>query len=346
MMLFSVGLPGRFADWCDATLRGLAERAWGVAVPLRADTTDEIALEVIRNPSVRYVVNSRHPSTRIGAVLSQARAPFVLVLDDPRAAIHYLVTERQTDFVEAVRIVARGCASLVAFAEHSGALVLRAGTDEADPVATALAINRHYGFDIDPRTVSGVEPPAPYDRASSIDWWAGLDERRHEIASGALDGFIAYFGGGELGPLLWLPELFYIFGPLPGMGRAPALRPVDITGRPRCLLNGPHLALPSGTWSATVALELSLEAGDMGYSLEMMSDAVIASARIEPANTPRRELALSFAIDGDCEQPLELRVSNERPAFDGQLAIHHMALASAEPIRAPNPALFDAMLVG
>jgi hypothetical protein len=53
-----------------------------------------------------------------------------------------------------------------------------------------------------------------------------------------------------------------------------------------------------------------------------------------------------LTIDVSCERPLEVRILTERSAFDGQLPLHRVTLTPAEPIRAANPAVFEAMLGG
>jgi hypothetical protein len=53
MIFFSVGLPGRFAEWCDAVVSRLARHALGSVEVLGANTLEELALAMIRTDASR-----------------------------------------------------------------------------------------------------------------------------------------------------------------------------------------------------------------------------------------------------------------------------------------------------
>jgi hypothetical protein len=338
MIVYSFGFPGRFAEWCDAACVRLAERAVGPADLLGADTIEEVGLAATQARSAHAVIASRQPSARLCNAIAEAGGRFILAVDDPRAALRDLTSRRGLGFVDAVRAVARSCAAIVNLTGAAGALVLRADTCWTEPVGTLAAISRHFAFAPYPADLAAIAgslggpPPAP-DRLPHDDWWAGLDERSRDIADGALGGYFACFGGGDIRTVTWERELFFVAqeprtGPL-----MPAARPVDITGRSRCLIFGPSLTLPPGDWAATVSLGVSPEAVEMTYLIDIVAGARLAAVTVDPGADRRIEAELAFSVDPAFEQPIDIRVSNQRPAFDGRLAINHAVLTLRAPLR-------------
>jgi len=100
------------------------------------NTLEELALAAIRTGAPHFVVCSRQPARGIATALAQANRRFVAVLDEPRAAVHDLVTRPGYDLVAATRVVASSCASLFSYVGMPGALVLSAARDGRDPVST------------------------------------------------------------------------------------------------------------------------------------------------------------------------------------------------------------------
>ena len=67
MILFSVGLPGRFAAWCDAAVARLA----GEAAIIGAETPDEVAAALIRSAEPNLVVTARCPTPALRTLLDR-----------------------------------------------------------------------------------------------------------------------------------------------------------------------------------------------------------------------------------------------------------------------------------
>ena len=105
MIFFSIGLPGRLAEWCDAVLANLAGRRDGsVAVttcpPIAkmfgyesiTCVLDEVTLSLIETNATHLIVGARQPDERLCAMLDATNARFVVALDDPRFAVADLAT--------------------------------------------------------------------------------------------------------------------------------------------------------------------------------------------------------------------------------------------------------------
>jgi hypothetical protein len=337
MLHFCIGLPSGFAEWCDILITCLMTQGLGPTETIGVDSIEEFTIAVIKARSPHMVMGLRQPRSNLSRTVLEAGIPFILAVDDPRLALHYLVARHGVDFLEAVRMVARSCAGIVTFASAPGALVLRAEQQHWES-SLATAIAHHLSLPSDASVIAeALETAAARESSAGRDtfqaWWASLDEAGQTIANSALAAYVEYFGGSDLGPITWERELFFI-GDEPGrQGAAAATRPIDITGRPRYLIFGPFLSLPPGNWSADIALGFSAEAAELSYVVEAGAPTRLAATTVDPRGAREMEINLPFVIDETVSGPLEIRVWNERTAFDGRLALGYVTLARRPEIR-------------
>jgi hypothetical protein len=331
MILFSLGLSCGFAEWCDVVTVRLVERCLGQVTLVGANTLEELSSAVIKASSPFIVVGARQPVAKLYTAVAEANRGFIVALDDPRFALHEVVTRQGADIVEATRIVARSCASMVGCLSTPGALVLRASEYLNNPIAAAAAIAAHLQLPSTPEDLASIvdcltESGSWPERERDARWWDQIDEARRALVDGALEGYVTFFSGGELGPIAWERDLFFIDDESKS---ARATRPVDITGKPRVLLYGPYISLPPGLWSANVALGFSREAAEMNYIIEVVvgADRQLTHVRIHPHKDRFVEANLSFSVDESVDQMIEVRVQSERAAFDGRLALGHVTMS-------------------
>jgi hypothetical protein len=335
MLLCVVGLPGAFADWCEALVGGLAERAWGPITTVRADTLEEFALEMIGTGSSQAVLSSRRPGGRLCRALAEERRNFVVALDDPRMALADLVVGRGSELTAAIRAVASSCAALVPYATAAGGLLLRS-EDRPEAAGAAAALAHHLGLAVSQAEIRAVaarlatkEMAASRGEEASA-WWRQLAPAERGLVEGAL---APYIGGAPLaaGPieLHWSQELFLLGD---GSG-APATGPIDITGRARNLLQGPGIMLPAGPWSATIELAFSREAAEREFLIQVSADRPLASATIRPPPEAAPAATIDFTLDHETESPVSIAIGTTRAAFDGAIALSGVTLrrAAAEP---------------
>jgi hypothetical protein len=272
--------------------------------------------------------------------LEAARRPFIVAVEDPRRALADLVVRRGVEMATATRLVASSCASSMCFSTMAGALVVHAERDGRDPFAAATAIARHLQLDIGDGEIAGavremgaVGPP--FNIRDATAWWDGLDQAERAIVSGALDAYHDHSPDRGLGTINWAQELFFIGD----QTAEPATGGVDITGRARCLLRGPHIMLPPGDWSLTASLHFSSDAAEHGFVLEATAGAALSRTIIRPAAAGLVEANLSLVLAELSDEPIELRLYNERPAFGGHVSLlqvtavqQHAAIESAPEI--------------
>jgi hypothetical protein len=345
MIYLSASLPGRFGDWCGHVIAQLIGRAFGPVEMFGADTLEDFAVATMRATGPHALIATRQPVGRLRAAMAATEHRLVVALDGPRRALADVVASGM-EFAEAVRYVARSCASLWGSAKLTNALVLDAPADERAAVQIAAAIAAHLGAELDRGDIAqivesladaGLAPRAPGEDG----WWQGLDEERRAQGAGALDFYAA--GSRAAPPIVWERGLFWINEEQPAPTHSAAVRPVDITGRPRCLIYGPYITLPPGQWSAAIALGFSHDAAEIPYLVEIVADRQLASVHIEPAPEHFRAVHLDFTIE-TVDHWLQVRIYNERAAFDGQVALGHVIVAPQGHIRMQTLDYFAAAL--
>src|SRR5271169_3754426 len=332
MLFFVIGLPGRFAEWCEAATVRLVQHAFGPAELISADTLEEITQSLLRSGATHGVVASRDPGFRIRRALVDAARPFVVVRDDPGASLAHLVARRGLAMAAATRQVASSCASLISFGASPGALVLDAHHHDADRLPVAAAIARHLQLDISDGDAADIVSSSDkgrdiLDPSDVAAWWDGLDAGDRAIASGALSPYLDHSLGHGLGPITWAPELFFK-GDQPGVS---ANGGIDITGRARCLLHGPHIMLPPAIWSFSVAVDMSPEAAEHSILVEAAAGRGVSRTVLRPAAAGLVEADLMLGFDELPDRRVELLLSTQRPAFAGHLTLVRVTLTPQPP---------------
>ncbi len=329
MILFSVGLPSRFAERCDAVTLRLAERGLGAVSAATVNTLDEVAQAAIRTDAAHLVAVSRQPVVRLQTEIIQTGRPFLVTLGAVHSALYELLQRPGYDLALATREVAGSCAALLTLAAAPGALVLSSSAG-GDAIALATAIACHFGFLISPGDVAAVassaEAAAAPEERQERAWLDQLSAREHAIINGALEPYVKYFNGGELEPIVWEPDLFYTNESTADGSYRPANGPIDVTGRARFLIFGPYINLPPGAWSATAVIGFSAETAGLSFVIEIAAGTQLCYARVQPTGEQVIETDLHFTIDASATQPVEVRIISERAAFDGRLIVGQVRL--------------------
>jgi len=343
MIFFSVGLPGRFTEWCDEVISRLAQHTLGSIEVLGVNTLEELALAMIRTDASHFLVCSRQPGGGVQTALTQAGKRFIAVLDEPRIALRDLALRPGYDLVGATRAVASSCAAMLGYSSFPGALVLTAGNDDQNPVSLATAIAHHLELPVSEPEIEKIistlkDEGIVAGRSEDSAWWDSLAQPEQALVNGALGAYVDHFAGGELGRITWERELFFMSEDPPSPQPISATRPIDITGRIRHLVYGPYINLPPGSWSASIILGFSPEAAGMAYIVEAFAGAQLTYARIEPGNERIFEANLHFSIDAALDHPVQIRIHNERPAFDGRLALGYVLMTPQASVRGDTKA--------
>lgn len=105
---------------------------------------------------------------------------------------------------------------------------------------------------------------------------------------------------------------------------------VDVTGRPRCLVFGPHLELEPGTWRATALFELCQDAARRRISVQFGSypDFSVEEAPLTRAGLHQIELDYTFLP----HHFAEVRLVLVRAGFHGNVRFHGAFLRRLQPL--------------
>lgn len=330
MFPFLLGLPGRFTKRCEALVTALAERTLGPVGLIHADTLEQISLHVLASGASHAVVTSRQAGQRLRDALIDTGQNFIVAVDDPRTSVGDLVMVDDLPFAEALRRVASSCGGLTGYVTVPGALVLSSDLHPLEEVNTALAIARHLRLSLNEAEIAATHRRSMSPTESSVGLageagWRDFEATEAQIIQGALGPYLELPAMNEAVPISWAPELF-------SRGERssdPAAGPIDITGRPRCLFSGPHILLPSGSWSLALALHISREAAEHEFVAELVTDAPLTSGTIRPRAEGPAEIHLDFVLPELADHPVSLKLSTSRAAFDGTIGLLGATLTRA-----------------
>ena len=338
MIFFSIGLPSAFAEWCDAFAYSAAFRALETVTIVSANSLEEVGLALMKAGSPNAIVRSRHPDGKLQRALIENAVRYVIALSDPRAAVEDLITKSGYGLPDAVRAVGTSCASMRSFAQNKNALILTGRKGQEAAIEAAYAICGHLGVPLSNAEISdillGLDMACfMIEDVGRSNWWDGLSSDERDLIDGALRPYSSLHPTQILEPIVWGRDLFFV-GDMP---TEPAKHAVDVTGRARCLLYGPYIMVPAGRWAANVVLACSKEVSGMAFTVEILSGSErLGGARLQPDSAGVFEVAISFTVEKSSALPLEIRIFNERAAFDGRLGLASVTLIQSAGVSAED----------
>lgn len=340
MIFFSVGLPGRFAGWCDGVITRLANTLGGtvatnlwpsldemLSLGAQGPVLDHIALTLISAPTTHLVIGSRLPEEGLRNALMKTGTRFVVALDDPRVAVTDILAEIDLELAAATRAVANSCSFLMRYIATPGALMIDANRARADAGGAVMEIARHLDFPIDVAEAAAIADDleraglSPH-RPDADEVWQRMPDAGRKLIGGALAAYRDFFSGGAIGQIVWSRDLFALVAD-------PTQKPeiIDVSGGARCLLYGPYVHLSPGSWSARVVLGFSQEAvGHIFQFIAYVADRELASTSFQPEAEGIRAADINFSLGEATGKGVDLRVLVLSGNAKGQLAFGHVVL--------------------
>ncbi len=337
MILFVVGLPGRFAQWCEAALvrlagRGVASETWPSLTDMFGydgipSTFDELGRALIGNRGEHLVIGARQPDARLRGALAERNTPFLLALDDPHNAVSELLAETGVDPKAVVRAVANSCPMVMQFDGLPGTLAIHADHARLDPAAAVSAIARHFGIAVEPEAAAAIADDLTTLGAGSESSGAAepaehLPAETRKMIEGALLGYRHFFANGRLGQIVWTRDLFHL---AVDAARSPT-EPIDVAGGSRILIYGPYIHLPPGSWSARVVLGFSPETVHSRFLVDVYSDTQLACTTLQPEASGVYSADLAFSLAEPSGKGVEVRVTVANDDARGKLAFGRVVL--------------------
>lgn len=339
MIFFSLGLPGRLAEWCDAVLARLAGTD-GQAIlttwpPLTrmfgydeiAPVLDQVAVSLIETGATHLVMGARQPDERLRAALVAVNARFVVALDDPRIAVADILGSTDSDLRAVARAVANSCPLVMRYASSPGAITIRGCQSDLDAVSAVVAIARHFELTLGDgeaqRIVEELAARGLCYAPGALGEGAGQrPETGHKIVEGTLAAYAKCFAGDDLGAIIWPRELFIVNGDS-GQGLADT---IDVRGGLRILIFGPYIHLPAGSWTARVVLGFSPEAAGHTFLVDAFSGRQLGSTSFQPERAGVYTVDINFSLDEPSGHGVEIRVWVWSEYARGRLAFGHVIL--------------------
>ena len=341
VILFAIGLPGRFAEWCDSVVARLVGELGGAVVcktwpsltemfgyEAIAPTLDELGRVLIGNDAEHLVIGARQPDAALRRALAERNTRFLVVLDDPRNAVADIVAETGCDLKMAVRAVANSCPLVMLACRLAGALQVNADHARSDPQATIATIAAHFGIDVGPDTIAAIADELAAQASLTLPagetLLAGLAPGTRNMLDGALLGYRDLFFTGNLGQLVWARDLFALAAD-PGASLG---EPIDVAGGTRLLIFGPYIQLPGGSWTAQVVLGFSAEAAVHTFLVDVYAEGQLAATTFRPevAGIYRAELAFSVGEPGGKGVEVRIGVIDHDGRGSGQVAFGQVVL--------------------
>ena len=155
MILFALGLPGRFGDWCEAVITRMAEQTFGKVGIIAPNSAEELAIAMLGQEGC-LLVTGRQPGTWLQRVIQAAGKNVAVALDDPRKTLAELMAHNGLGLTDAVRQVGSGSASVLPWLDLPRSLVLHAERDWLRAVETASALARHFELPISSRDIENI----------------------------------------------------------------------------------------------------------------------------------------------------------------------------------------------
>jgi hypothetical protein len=350
MIFFCLGLPGRFAEWCDDVIARLAQSIGGsVAVQtwpssdemlgfqLLPSALDEVALKLIREAPTHLVMGARQPDERLRTVLAAGDARFIVALDDPRLAVSDMMAQTGAELGMITRAVANCCPLMMRFASLPGALRLDADRARTDIGGTVFTIARHLVPDMsDAQIVQIVDDIAATEltRAFALGEQSptAISPQGYRVVDGALSGYAEQFRGAvDVGKIVWRRELFVLYAE--NFQRPNGV--INVAGPPRALIYGPYIHLPPGRWMARIVLGVSPDAAGNSFLVDAFADnRQLSQTVLVPVKGGVYAADIEFSMDEASAWSLEIRVLVTNENARGELALGHVTL---QPISTRQP---------
>ncbi len=352
MIFMCVGLPGRFAEWCDAVIAHLAEPTGG-AVGILAHpkvhemlgygpimpTSEEAVLTMLKGQFSHVVVGARQPDAGLQKALTQTNARFVMALDDPRIAVGNLLDGTEAELSAATRAVANCCPPILNYLSMEGALRLHADRAGVDPCAAVAEIADHLrieagGAQIERIVADLANSGLDLRLAANAAWVDQIPEAGRKMVDGALGAYAECFGGRSLSQIVWTRDLFMLTG---DAAKKPT-RAIDVSGGTRNLIFGPYIHLPPGSWNARTVLGFSKEAAGHAFVINVAAGAQLGASHFQPPNGGVFETNIAFSLGAQMDTGIELRVIVAEDMARGELTFGHVVLTPLSPSRPESSA--------
>ena len=352
-LLSLVGAPSPRLHAALGVVKSLAKVSLGGFDVVSANSLPDLKSKLPAGPNRRSVLlYCDYPQRDVLAALAEIKAPVAICVDDFVTMAHYSVVWRGYGGVDAARFATMGLVNiepLIAAPPESSLIIDDSGLPLFELIVRLAGLFR---IPADPPTVSRVLADLGVaDRgaitlgefaAKTTASYAGareILERRGPLENELIDflgeQYAGIASGRRLETVEWPP--FSLLRP--DYPDRLTVGPIDLTGPARFIYYGPYFALPSGAWSADIALEVQDCLSDNHIAIDIYAGELLAVVRAKLPPEGVYGCQIRFEIE-DPSKPVEIRLQLLTGAIEGVLQLHAIALRRLRSLDEPEPAAF------
>lgn len=300
-----------------------------------ADRLDQLAKELLTTSKATALVVSRQPQRALAEAMIATQRPLLVTVDAPEAAVRSLTADYSAGFADAVRRTANSIIALLPLMKHARVLH---PSDLLTAERVAAEITRVFDLGLDDAAIRQAvqdvpERPREHDaqisaaesavrealaaRAAAAARFGLGDEMAattETIASGALQPVWSHLNGKPLKDLFWHPALFCRAD---DPAHSPIL-PMDTTGTARCLMFGPYMHLPEGSWRCNVMLGCAENTVGVSLVADVFAGVSLNTIEFTISDPGLVEIEMSF-VNPNPDMPVEVRLFSSKACFEGEL---------------------------
>jgi hypothetical protein len=299
----------------------------------------------VQNEAIKnLVLFSDLPAPDLTRLVAQTSAPVVVTGDTFDILVLYLMSERQMDFLGAIRFAARAASILEECGNAANFLRIASEQYHYDLSSLVEKLISFYGVECGEAQFRSVMARLSADldapRPSLEDYvrfhypqLAKAEARSAELTSDQSRTLVtlahAYnnlMSGAEMSEVVW-PLALFMQQEDPSQ---PPLSPFHLVGPARCLVFGPYMHLPLGHWRAEAQIEVHDCLSDNSLLADVYSRRILAHARISLPPAGTFVFGLDFEV-ADSFEPIELRLHLATGAIEGDLTLLHVRCIRVRP---------------
>lgn len=330
MLIATFGPPSAFTHWCLHALSTLSGVVLGDFDYISVSTSQDFATALSNRQKEHMNFFTDCPDRGLVETFENRRLPILVLAEDPRDVLGFIMRERSLNWQQAVRLASLTFATTAGLVASPLALCiardgnltvgeflervtthfgLEAGREQLDEITHRLLPAGNASSSTEEAVLSQVAHAMPMGRALEIS----PEERL--VVEPLLEAMRATTGGTGTS-FRWPSELF-----VGSTGPEELLRqPIEMLGPARCLVYGPYLHLPAGVWEVTLLLEVAENFSGNHVDVDIFHGTILHMESFRLPVSGRMALIATFPVS-ESREPVQIRVIQREGAIEGLLRI-------------------------
>jgi hypothetical protein len=355
-LLCMIGTPSPKLYAVQNIVRALVQTTIGEHMVVVANSIDALR-EKFPDSATRnnrpVLLMSDYPNPDLTATLYDLNAPVVVCVDDFTTVALSSVVSRGFTGVDAARFATMGLVNVEPTIVSPAPSALFVRSPEVETLRSLVAelaafyrlpmkddsvtrVLKFIGFDGQEEAALGeyINREVASLSKTAEDGRAALEKRsplENELIDFLAPQYDAVVEGRPLETLEW-PVYALVRPEFPDRL---TVGPIDLTGPARHIYFGPYFALPAGSWSAEIALEVQDCYSDNQIAVDVFADGILSIVRAQLPPKGVYGCQIQFEIE-DPSKPVEIRMQLLTGAIEGVIQLHRIAIHRLNSLDEPN----------